>query len=150
MPMYDGILDQLREQLARIISGERVPLIEIGRLTDEQHAELNRLREGRSLPGAESPGIVYIGRHHVESRCAQGYVIDDLILQLAASIAADAEPVFMGKMASLRSRHARDDGHGCLVRDQAVLEMTARKPRIEVFSVIPKGDGRIPKTTKPR
>lgn len=150
MPLYEGILDALHAHLARVLAGERVPLIEIGQLTPEQHQALNLLRAAKGLPGAESPGIVYIGKHHVESRCPQGYTVADLVLQISASTAADAEPIFMGKMTSLRSRHARPDGYGCMVFDQAVLEMTARKPRVEVFSVIPKGDGRAPKTTKPR
>jgi hypothetical protein len=53
-------------------------------------------------------------------------------------------------MIGLASGNERDDGYACRVRDKAVLELTARKPRIEVFSVIPVGDGRTPKTTKPR
>lgn len=150
MPLYAGIIDELRRHLAEIMAGRKVPLLEIGQLTTEQHLRLNELRNGAGLPGAESPGIVYIGRHHVESRCLQGYTLEDLLLQIDAATAHDAEPLFQGKMTSLRSIRLRSDGYGCQVRDQAVLEMTARKPRVEVFSVIPKGDGRVPKTTKPR
>ncbi|TAM49722.1 MAG: hypothetical protein EPN57_25020 [Paraburkholderia sp.] len=43
-------------------------------------------------------------------------------------------------MTTVQSTVLRDDGYGAMVRDEAVLELYARKPRAELFSVIPKGD----------
>ena len=150
MPLHDGAIDRIRRQLEDIQRGRRVDIIVIGALTDEQHACICDFRRSRRLPDVESKELAYLGRHHFESRVAQGYCIEDLLMQLAAATASDAEVHAVGKMTSLRSRHDRDDGHGCRVRDRAILELTARKPRVEVFSVIPTGDGRSPKTTKPR
>ena len=38
----------------------------------------------------------------------------------------------------------RNDGYGNQVNDLAVLELTSRKPRAELYSVIPKGDDNKP------
>jgi hypothetical protein len=150
MPLHDGAIDRIRVQLEDIGRGRRVDILIIGMLSDEQHARICAVRRSRRLPEVESKELVYLGRHHYESRVAQGYCIADLLLQLAAATAADADVHAVGKMTSLKSRRERDDGHGCRVRDMAILELTARKPRVEIFSVIPVGDGRSPKTTKPR
>ena len=150
MCLYDGMLTVVRRQLQLIAEGKWVSLVEVGCLTDDQHRQLCEFRERRGLPKVESPQIVYLGRHHYDSRVVQGYTINDLVQQLEASTVDDAKPMFAGKMTSLLSPRLRADGYGRMVRDQAVLELTARKPRVEVFSVIPKGDGLIPKTTKPR
>jgi hypothetical protein len=40
----------------------------------------------------------------------------------------------------MQNPNARDDGYGNQVFDRAVFEMTAKKPRAELYSVIPKGD----------
>lgn len=150
MPLYDGAIELLRVQLDALRRGERVSLVVLGSLTDDQHRALCEFRLSRGLPGSASPEIVYLGRHHYDSRAAQGYTVEDMVLQVEAALAADAEPLFTGKMTSIRSRIDRADGYGCMVRDQAIFEMTARKPRVELYSVIPKGDGRSAKTTKPR
>ena len=63
-------------------------------------------------------------------------------VSLIVIISADAVPFIRGSMTSLMASQPRDDGYGKQVRDHAVLELTARKPRVELFSVIPKGDGR--------
>jgi len=142
MPLYQDAADLIREQLDRIRNGHRVPLIAIGYLTETQHQALREFRASQNLAGGESPEIVYIGRHHFHSRSAQGYTVDDMLLQIRSGLAADAAPFLRGAMTSLWSVNERDDGYGKRVRDQAVFEMTARKPRVELYSVIPKGDGR--------
>jgi hypothetical protein len=48
------------------------------------------------------------------------------------------------KMTALDSVARREDGYGNMVRDRAVLELTQRKPRAELYSVIPKGDTNKP------
>ncbi|MUV15332.1 hypothetical protein [Noviluteimonas gilva] len=142
MPLHDGAIDAIRQQLECISIGERVSLIVIGCLTRTQHDAIRAFRASRNLPGAESPEIVYLGRHHFASRSKQGYTVEDLLRQIDAGLSADAVPFIRGSMTSLMASRPRDDGYGKQVRDHAVLELTARKPRVELFSVIPKGDGR--------
>lgn len=42
----------------------------------------------------------------------------------------------------MRNLNKRKDYNGKLVNDEAVFECTARYPYAELYSVIPKGDGR--------
>ena len=65
-----------------------------------------------------------------------------MVAQVASSLAEDAIPFLRGSMTALRACRTREDGYGKHVCDHAVFELTARKPRVELFSVIPKGDGR--------
>ncbi len=88
----------------------------------------------------ESPTIVYIGRHHFASRSAQGYGIDDMMDQIRSCIDADAEIMLFRRMTMLRASTLRADRYSNWVRDEGIFELTRRKPRIELFSVIPKGD----------
>jgi hypothetical protein len=140
MPLHDNAFDLIRRQLERIARGERVPLIEIGFLTYQQHQHVRELRRSIELPDVESPTIVYIGHHHYTSRTTQGYTIDDMVRQIVACTDADAEILLFRRMTMLRAPAFRSDGYGNLVRDEGIFELTSRKPKIELFSVIPKGD----------
>jgi hypothetical protein len=140
VPLYDNAPERLTQQLERIARGERVPLVEIGYLTFQQHQHVREIRASLGLSDVESPKIVYIGQHHFSSRSAQGYVIEDMVRQIRACIDADAEVLLFRRMTMLRSSTLRADGHGNCVRDEGIFELTRRKPRIELFSVIPKGD----------
>ncbi len=142
MPLYDGAVELVRDQLEQIHTGQRVGIIAIGRLTDEQHRQLREFRREQGLEGAESPEIIYMGRHHYDSRIKQGYLVDDLVRQVEVSLSADAEPFLRGSMTSLRCPNATLDPYGKLVKYQAIFELSRRKPRVELYSVIPKGDGR--------
>jgi hypothetical protein len=53
------------------------------------------------------------------------------------------------KMTALESSVERRDKYGNCVKDRIILECTARYPRPELFSVIPKGDTIKPKTKGP-
>jgi len=140
MPLHDDATERIREQLHRIAASDYVPIIDIGYLTYQQLQRICDARKALGLPIVESQRILYIGRHHYESRSKQGYTIDDMILQIQASISADCE-IFIGrKMTVMRAALPRPDGYGNQVRDEAVLELTRRKPCIELFSVVPKGD----------
>ncbi|OAU96701.1 hypothetical protein AO385_0014 [Moraxella catarrhalis] len=48
------------------------------------------------------------------------------------------------RMTAIQSITPRNDGYGNLVTDRAIFELTAKKPRAELFSVIPKGDNNKP------
>jgi hypothetical protein len=150
MPLYPGAVALITSQLQCLERGERVSLLVIGELTDHQFSSLNKARIAALFPAVESREIVYLGRHHFNSRSAQGYSIVDMVSQIASAAADHAKPVVTRSGTVLESGVPREDGYGNRVRDQAVLELTARKPRVEIFSVIPKGDRNPPKTTKPR
>ena len=47
-------------------------------------------------------------------------------------------------MTTLENPLGRADGYGNTVHDRAVFECTTKKPRAELFSVMPKGDSRKP------
>lgn len=54
-------------------------------------------------------------------------------------------PESVTHMTALRSTFGRDDGYGNEVFDEAIFELTARKPKAELYSIIPKGDRNKPK-----
>lgn len=141
MPLDGNARALIRQQLRSIERGEKVGIVEIGELTTAQFDEIVRLK--REL-GHEPPGcrrLVYLGRHHYESRVHRdGYAIDDLVLQLEAALAESSEIEITKHMTAVVSATERADGYGNNVRDRVILELQARKPRAEVYSAIPKGD----------
>ncbi|WP_256205946.1 MULTISPECIES: hypothetical protein [unclassified Pseudomonas] len=48
-------------------------------------------------------------------------------------------------MTALRSTIGRNDGYGNEIYDEAIFELTARKPKAELYSIVPKGDRNKPK-----
>ena len=150
MPLDPGALEAIRRNLLLLAAGQRAPMIVIGRLTAQQHGEINVVRRGLCLPPLLDPEIVYIGRHHFESRSRDGYVPDDMLAQIRHGLSKDSVVFARARMTSIQNLTPRPDGYGNLVRDQAIFELTARKPRAELFSVIPKGDGGGPNAQKAR
>ena len=61
-------------------------------------------------------------------------------MQIEYALADTAIVLPILKMTATRSATLRSDGYGNYVFDEAVYELTQRKPRAELFSVIPKGD----------
>ena len=140
VPLYDGACERIKLHLQRIADGHRVPVIEIGHLTFQQHQHVRELRRAAGLEDVEQPTIVYVGRHHFASRVKQGYRIEDMVRQIEACTDASAEVLLSRGMTLLRSVVLRPDGYGNRVRDRGVFELTHHKPKIELFSVIPRGD----------
>ena len=140
VPLYDDACERIKRQLEQIANGHRVPVIEIGYLTFQQHQHVRELHRDAGLADVEQPEIVYVGRHHFASRTKQGYTIEDMVLQIEACTDANAEVLMSRGMTLLRSVILRPDGYGNRVRDRGVFELTHHKPRIELFSVIPRGD----------
>jgi hypothetical protein len=120
-------------------------MISIGRFTAAQFSEINIARKDFRLPELQSNEIVFIGRHFYEGRSRDGYTIDDMIAQIVSGLDETACVVVSPKMSCLRNLAGRYDGYGNKVFDQAVFEMTSRKPRAELFSIIPRGDNIKPK-----
>lgn len=145
MPIYDEAEISIKEQLARLAGGERVPMIEIGEFTGKQFKEINAGRGALDLHELAENKIVFIGRHLYESRAKDGYSIDDIFIQIASGLSPDALAHIEKMVSCTQNPNPRNDGYGSAVNDRAVFEMTARKPRAELFSVIPKGDTKKPK-----
>jgi hypothetical protein len=100
------------------------------------------------LQKIESREIVFIGRHFYASRAKDGYTIGDMWTQIKAALSAESVVFANPKMTALESPVGRADGYGNTVHDRAIFECTQRKPRAELFSVIPKGDSQKPTTKK--
>lgn len=145
MPIFSHSFDLIRTNLLAVSKGEHAKIITIGELTDVQFTQINIWREQNDFPLLELPEVVYLGRHHHESRSKDGYNIEDMILQLEQGLHESSIVKITKKMTVLQSINSRNDGYGNNVTDAVVLELTARKPRAEAFSAIPYGDKNKPK-----
>lgn len=147
MPLYEGIEEALKRHLESIRNGGKPPVISIGELTIIQHDAINIHRNAEGLPPLESREVLYLGRHHYNSRVSDGYLISDLLKQIESGLSA--ESIFKKDERKphgtvLVNPNDRDDGYENKVNDNAVLELTARRPKAELFSIIPKGDRNKP------
>lgn len=140
MPLYFGMKCVLRAHLERLALGEKVPMVAIGRFTEVQFHAINAGRAALDLHVLERNEIVFIGRHLFESRTKDGYQIDDIVTQILSALSEEAVAQIQTFVSCTQNPNARDDGYGNLVFDRAVFEMTAKKPRAELYSVMPKGD----------
>lgn len=146
MPLLPDGRDIIRASLEMLDRGERPLVVTIGYLTIEQHLAINAGRQKHGLPCLESREIVMLGRHLHESRIlVDGYLIDDVLDQIESGLSVDAKVIITNKMTALKMQTPRPDRYGNCVRDEAVLELTARRPKAELFSVIPKGDTNSPR-----
>jgi hypothetical protein len=142
MPLYQNAVDLIRANFEEIAKGNKPKGVAIGRLTDKQLEEINRARVARvpPLPPVVAE-VIFYGRHVYKSRVVRdGYTVEDVIDQIASAMDAAASFVHNPTMTILQNRTGRADRYGNIVRDLAVLECTARHPRPELFSVMPKGD----------
>ena len=139
----------IRSNLEDVAQGRRAQAVVIGSFTVEQHAEINRVREAARLPLLENAEIVFLGSHVYRSRVERdGYTIDDVITQITAALATSSKVQLTARMTAMKSTIRRKDGYGNDVLDEAVFELTQRKPRAELYSVIPKGDKTLPKDVR--
>lgn len=132
--------------LELIEKGERACFVTIGYFTLEQFNAINKFRESENLPLLLSNEIIYLGRHHYESRVIKdGYNVLDLVKQIKSALTDQSVISINRGRTGLKSIVARDDGYGNQVIDVAAFELMARKPRAELYSVIPTGDKIKPK-----
>lgn len=144
LPLYEGMEVTLRIHLERIASGDRVPVIAIGHFTEVQFAAINEGRAALDLHVLEQNEILFMGRHLHKSRANDGYQIEDIVRQIMSALSVEALAHINTFVSYTQNPSAREDGFGNQVYDRAVFEMTARKPRAELFSVMPKGDLKKP------
>lgn len=109
-------------------------MIAIGYFTDFQFAAINASREMMKLHLLEQNEILFIGKHLHASRSNDGYLIDDIVTQIISALSAEALAHLDKYVSYTQNPNHRDDGYGNLVNDRAVFEMTARKPRAELYS----------------
>ena len=151
MPLYDNAKYLIRANLEEVQRGGRVRAVTIGTFTPAQHETINQLKASQGLALLESPEIVFLGSHVYNSRVTRdGYSLDDVMLQIEFALDATALVLPSPKMTATRSTVLRQDGYGNEVLDEAVFELSQRKPRAELFSVVPKGDRiKPPRPQKP-
>jgi hypothetical protein len=140
MPLSPESIATVRLQLEAIARGERPKLVVVGALTTAQLHSVNGHRLEEGLPPIIGE-IVFDGRHLYRSRCLNdGYSIDEVLTQLASAF-SDSAQIRHGRSTVLANPVPRQDRLGNFVRDEAIFECTARHPRPELYSVVPRGDG---------
>jgi hypothetical protein len=145
VPLSNQARALIRANLEDVQRGKRARLVVIGMLTDEQLRDINLLREGANHPPLVAE-IVFVGHHVYKSRIiGDGYAIDDVIDQIISALDAESVVLKARKMTAMENPNRRTDRYGNSVRDRAVFECSARHPRPELFSVVPKGDCIKPK-----
>lgn len=145
MPLNPDARQVLRASLEMLAAGEKPLVVTIGNLTAAQHAEINAHRSKQGLPRLESSEVVFLGRHLYNSRVVtDGYSIDDILDQIESAMSASSTVIATHKMTALKNKAARSDRYGNQVCDEAVFELTQRRPKAELYSVVPKGDKNKP------
>ena len=80
----------IRANLEQIEAGRKAPLVEIGALTQEQLADINKHRAAQGLAPVIAE-VVFIGKHIYQSRIAkEGYTIEDVIDQISSAMHSDS------------------------------------------------------------
>jgi len=142
LPLFADGLKRIRRNLVQIQSGEKPRLEKIGFFTPDQLIHIN---EARIANGFQPllPEVVFHGAHLYRSRCIKnGYSIDQVLDQIESAFSITSVVNFSPPSSVMRNLNKRKDYNGKLVNDEAVFECTARYPYAELYSVIPKGDGR--------
>ena len=140
MPLYEDAEAAIIRQLELLAAGEKPRVIAIGCFTPVQFEAINIGRTDLGLHVLIENEILFLGRHVYKSRTDDGYRIEDIVVQVRSALSVEAVADIQKHMSSIQCATGRDDGYGNLVRDRAIFEMTARRPKAELFSVIPKGD----------
>lgn len=142
MPLHPNGENRIRRNLQQVRDGKRPQQATIGFLTNEQLNSINNYRIANRLPEICAE-VVFHGRHLYNSRCLRdGYSIEEIILQIKRAL--DPTSVFrrVRSWTVLSNPTPRIDKDQNVIHDEIVLECTSRAPKPELFSVIPRGDGR--------
>jgi hypothetical protein len=152
MPLYRNAIDLIRANFEEISKGIKPHGVSIGSLTDRQLEEINRARAAHVPPLPPVIGeVLFYGRHLYKSRVVRdGYSVEDVIDQIVSVMDAGAVFVHHPVNTILQNRSGRADRYGNMVKDLAVFECSARHPRPELFSVMPKGDVNKPAAMRPK
>lgn len=140
MPLYANGLELIRVNLELIQSGERPKVVSVGYLTAQQHQDINTIRAASGMPLLAEPIVLFMGGHLYRSRNADGYSIAEMLVMIEHSMDATAQAHATKRFTGLQGKTSRQDAYGNTITDLAVLELYSRRPKAELFSVIPKGD----------
>jgi hypothetical protein len=141
VPLFADGLKKIRSNLLQIEAGERPKLVKIGVFTKTQLQLINERRLEDELLPIEGV-ILFRGRHLYDSRCAEdGYSIEEVVEQIQSALDKDSV-VDCERGTALISPKDRIDKAGNVIRDEAVFECTQKHPSPELWSVIPRGDGK--------
>jgi hypothetical protein len=144
VPLLANARDILRANLEQIRDGQKPRLVVIGTITANQLTEINANRHAQELPPITGE-VVFVGKHVYKSRIAEdGYTIEDVLDQITSAMECTAVVIKSLKMTGMENPTPRADRYGNNVRDRAVFECSARHPRPELLSVMPKGDNTKP------
>ena len=144
MPLVENARRIMRLNLETIRDGKKPKLITVGALTSDQLAGINEILNAEELPLIVAE-VVFIGKHIYRSRITDdGYTIEDVLDQIYAAMEPTSLVVQSLKMRAMENPKPRLDRYGMWVNDRAIFECTAKHPRPELYSVIPKGDGITP------
>jgi hypothetical protein len=136
----DALPLRIRANLEQLQKGHRARLVAIGQLAADQLAAINGERDAHGYPAIVAE-VVFIGRHVYESRIVRdGYSVDDVIDQIESAMSTEAVAITTPNMTAIENPLPRPDRYGNAVRDRAIFECSARLPRPELFSVVPRGD----------
>lgn len=137
MAVLPGALDRARGLLGELAQGQRPQPIDIAELTAQQFSDLNAARKSRGQPEFTRPTVIYNGKHHYQSRSADGDSIDEMLLQIANSLDDQSSVVMSPRGPALQNPQSRVNPRGETVRDRAVLEGGGDRPTW-LYSAIPK------------
>lgn len=143
MPLYPDAPRLIRANLEAARKGIKPRAVAIGALTEKQLAPINAIRKRRGWELLEAE-VVFVGPHFWDGRSAQGYSIDDMVVQAENAMSEDSVFIPTQKMTIIRNPNRRDDGYGNRVNDEATFECSSKFPRPELLSVIPRGDRKRP------
>lgn len=144
MPLYSNAEKVIREHLELVRAGQKPRRVTIGELSKGQLESLNAQREKAGLSPLNGR-IFFVGKHVYKRRIlGDGYTVDDVIDQIRSAFSEASTAHLNPKLSSLKNPIARADRYGNQVRDEIVLECSAKHPNAELFSVIPKGDVKKP------
>lgn len=138
--LLQNALGLVRANLQLLKEGDRPRVVSIGYFTEAQHQAINVLRQSEGQPLLENPEILFMGRHLYNSRSADGYTVDDMVAMVESALSVGSIAVPHRKMTGIINYTHRTDVYGNRVQDLAVFELYAKRPKAELFSVIPKGD----------
>jgi len=142
MPLHDNARELIRANLEQFDPKIKVKVaaVEIGTLTDAQLAAINAQQDANGLPRSTRE-IVFHGWHVYKSRIIRDrYTIDDVVDQIVSAMSDNSVVQATEYMTAMENPVPREDRYGNIVNDRVVFECSARHPRPELFSVVPKGD----------
>jgi hypothetical protein len=145
MPLFNEALALIRANLEELQKGGRPKIVLVGTLSVVQLDAINQERKSHGIPPTNGE-VVFLGRHIYQGRIVRdGYTVDDVVDQIASGMDSAAVVRQATAMTAMENPFPRKDRYGNSVRDRIIFEGSLRHPRLELFTVVPKGDRIKPK-----